>query len=114
VEIRKAGRGHLVFVTDENGAVIRHPMKLSDFDERPRFYMARQELLSQDQNRKNLSDTVSKQNPDGVGISTLKKLIIRELISNMGAQLTGDSFKKGKRNGLRKGEKRRRGKGYRH
>ncbi len=39
VEIRKAGRGHMVFVTDENGAVIRHPIKLSDFDERPRFYL---------------------------------------------------------------------------
>ncbi|MBN2637998.1 MAG: relaxase/mobilization nuclease domain-containing protein [Bacteroidales bacterium] len=39
VEIRKAGRGHLVFVTDENGSPIRHPVRMSDFEERPRFYM---------------------------------------------------------------------------
>ena len=38
VEIRKAGRCHLVFVTDENGNPIRHPVKMSDFEERPRFY----------------------------------------------------------------------------
>ena len=39
VEIRKAGRGHLVFVTDENGNPIRHPVKMSDFQERPKFYL---------------------------------------------------------------------------
>ncbi len=113
VEIRKAGRGHMVFVTDENGAVIRHPMKLSDFEERPRFYLSRQELLSQEQNKKDLPNTLSKQNHEGIAIGTLKSLIIKELILNIGAQLTGDSFKKGKRNRLKKGDKKRRGKGYR-
>lgn len=37
VEIRRAGRGHLVFVTDECGNPIRHPVRMSDFEERPRF-----------------------------------------------------------------------------
>lgn len=39
VEVRRAGRGHLVFVTDENGNPIRHPIKMSDFQERPNFYL---------------------------------------------------------------------------
>ena len=45
VEIRKAGKGHLVFVTDENGNPIRHPVKMSDFQERPRFYISEQRTL---------------------------------------------------------------------
>lgn len=40
VEIRKAGRGHLVFVTNENGNPIRHPVRMSDFEERPKFYLS--------------------------------------------------------------------------
>ena len=40
VEIRKSGRGHVVFVTDGNGNPIRYPMRLSDFKERPKFYVA--------------------------------------------------------------------------
>ncbi len=96
VEIRKAGRGHLVFVTDENGAVIRHPMKLSDFEERPRFYLSRQELLSQEQNKKDLPNTLSKQNHEGIAIGTLKSLIIKEMIWQMQAQLNGPLEKRKK------------------
>jgi len=40
IEIRKAGRGHVVFVTDGNGNPVRYPMRLSDFKERPRFYVS--------------------------------------------------------------------------
>jgi hypothetical protein len=40
IEIRKAGRGHVVFVTDGNGNPVRYPMRLSDFKERPRFYLS--------------------------------------------------------------------------
>jgi hypothetical protein len=40
VEIRRSGRGHVVFVTDGNGNPVRYPMRLSDFQERPRFYVA--------------------------------------------------------------------------
>jgi hypothetical protein len=39
IEIRQVQKGHLVFVTDGNGNPIRHPIKMSDFEERPRFYL---------------------------------------------------------------------------
>ncbi len=41
IEIRQVQKGHLVFVTDGNGNPIRHPIKMSDFQERPRFYQAK-------------------------------------------------------------------------
>lgn len=40
IEIRQVQKGHLVFVTDGNGNPIRHPIKMSDFEERPRFYQS--------------------------------------------------------------------------
>ena len=40
VEIRKSGRGHVVFITDGNGNPVRYPMRLSEFDERPKFYVS--------------------------------------------------------------------------
>ena len=40
VEIRQVQKGHLVFVTDGNGNPIRHPVKMSDFEERPKFYQS--------------------------------------------------------------------------
>jgi len=40
VEIRRAGSGHVVFVTDGNGNPIRYPIRLSEFDERPKFYIS--------------------------------------------------------------------------
>ena len=50
VEIRRAGRGHVVFVTDGNGNSVRSPIRLSEFEERPKFYisaMAEKELQVQ-------------------------------------------------------------------
>jgi len=41
IEIRQVQKGHLVFVTDGNGNPIRHPIKMSDFEERPRFYQSK-------------------------------------------------------------------------
>jgi len=41
IEIRQVQKGHLVFVTDGNGEPIRHPIKMSDIDERPRFYQSK-------------------------------------------------------------------------
>ena len=38
IEIKTVQKGHLVFVTDGNGNPVRHPIKLSDFVEGPRFY----------------------------------------------------------------------------
>lgn len=40
VEIRRSGRGHVVFVTDGNGNPVRNPIRLSEFEERPRFYVS--------------------------------------------------------------------------
>ena len=39
VEVRRSGRGHVVFITDEIGSPIRYPIRLSEFKERPRFYL---------------------------------------------------------------------------
>ena len=39
VEIRRSGRGHVVFITDGNGNPVRYPIRLSEFEERPRFYV---------------------------------------------------------------------------
>ncbi len=38
IEIKAANKGYLIFVTDGSGNPIRHPVKLSDFQEKPRFY----------------------------------------------------------------------------
>ena len=41
IEIRQVQKGHLVLVTDGNGNPVRHPIKMSDFEERPRFYQSK-------------------------------------------------------------------------
>ena len=38
IEIRQVQKGQLIFVTDGNGNPVRHPIKMSDFQEKPRFY----------------------------------------------------------------------------
>jgi hypothetical protein len=101
VEVRKAGRGHMVFVTDENGAVVRHPMKMSDFEERPKFYLSKQEALSQSQLKKDFSETVSGPNREGITASTLKSMIIKELIWQIQAQTTGSSLDKSKKHKIK-------------
>ncbi len=40
VEIRRSGRGNVVLITDENGSPVRYPIRLSEFDERSRFYLS--------------------------------------------------------------------------
>ncbi len=40
VEIRKSGRGHVVFITDGFGKPVRYPMRLSEFKERPKFFVS--------------------------------------------------------------------------
>ena len=40
VEVRRSGRGHVVFITDEIGNPMRYPIRLSEFEERPRFYLS--------------------------------------------------------------------------
>ena len=41
IEIRQVQKGHLVVVTDGNENPIRHPIRMSDFQERPRFYQSK-------------------------------------------------------------------------
>ncbi len=40
VKIQKSGWGHIVFIADRDGNPVRYPMRLSEFDERPRFYVS--------------------------------------------------------------------------
>jgi hypothetical protein len=40
VEIRKSGKGHVVFITDGNGNPVRYPIRLSEFQEKPQFYIS--------------------------------------------------------------------------
>ncbi len=50
VEMRRSGRRHVVFVIDGAGNPVRYPIRLSDFEERPKFYVsarAEQELQIQ-------------------------------------------------------------------
>ncbi len=44
IEISPANKGYLIFVTDGNGNPIRHPIKMSDFEERPKFYQSQGKL----------------------------------------------------------------------
>lgn len=74
VEIRKAGRGHLVFIVDENGNPIRHPVKMSDFQERPKFYLSERQNLGQH------SKQYLKPDQTGLGAGVLKSLVLKELI----------------------------------
>ncbi|MBW8323801.1 MAG: relaxase/mobilization nuclease domain-containing protein [Prolixibacteraceae bacterium] len=74
VEVRKAGRGHLVFVIDENGNPIRHPVKISDFHERPKFYLSEQRIFEQQLVKYPDSDLI------GQSSGILKSLVLKELI----------------------------------
>jgi len=73
VEIRKAGRGFWVFVTDENRNPVRYPVRMSDFEERPKFYLPEQQSLGQ------------RLKPDQTRLSTgiLKSLVLKELFRQM-------------------------------
>lgn len=74
VEIRQAGRGYSVFVTDENGNPIRHPVRMGDFEERPRFYLSEQQNLSQHYKQLLYSDQT------GLSKGVLKSLVLKELM----------------------------------
>jgi len=80
VEIRKAARGHLVFVTDENGNPIRHPVKMSDFQEKPKFYLSEQRTVGQHSKQRLDSDQT------GLGSGVLKSLVLKELIRQVKTQ----------------------------
>ena len=81
VEIRKAGRGYTVFVTDENGNPLRHPVKMSDFQERPKFYLPEQRNLSQHFQKQPHFELTGQSN------GVLKSLVLKELIRQAKTQL---------------------------
>lgn len=91
VEIRKAGRGHLVFVTDENGNPIRHPVKMSDFQERPKFYLSEQKTFSQHFEKQPHFELT------GQSIGVLKSLVLKELIQQVKTQFDDESGVRNKR-----------------
>ena len=41
IEIRPFGKGNAAFVTDNSGNPVRYPIRLSEFEERPNFYVER-------------------------------------------------------------------------
>ena len=92
VEIRKAGRGYLVFVTDETGNPIRHPVKMGDFQERPKFYISENMGLGQvHATRKAHSEKYPDSDPTGFSKGILKSLVLKELIRQAKVQLTSNT-----------------------
>lgn len=77
VEIRQAGRGYSVFVLDENGNPVRHPVKMSDFQERPTFYLPEQRNIGK--HSKQCLDL----DQTGLGSGVLKSLVLKELFRQM-------------------------------
>jgi hypothetical protein len=100
VEIRKAGRGHLVFVNDENGNSIRHPVKMSNFEERPKFYLS--SILSYGWEEDSDSRVRFPEN------------LKRELLKSMFYQLKNERHEKSVERNKRKGIKSGKGKNYRY
>ncbi len=104
VEIRKSGRGYSVFVTDENGNSVRHPVRIGDFEEKPKFYLSEQQNLGKHSRQHH--------NPDQTGLITriLKSLVFKELIRQVG-YLNAGEYQRKNRQRLR--PKKKRGNGFR-
>ena len=95
VEIRKAGRGYSVFLTDENGNPVRHPVRMGDFEERPKFYLAEHQTLAQHyRTHLNLDKT-------GLGLGVLKSLVLKELIRQEKTQFDNGFGLRNRRNKLK-------------
>ncbi len=74
VEIRLAGHGYSVFVTDGNGSPVRHPVRMGDFEEKPKFYFYEQQNLDQCQNQHlNLDQTI-------ISTGVLKSILLKGLM----------------------------------
>lgn len=73
VEIRKPGQGYSVFVTDENGNPIRHPLRIKDFEEKPKFYLSEQQNLGKHY-KQHLNSGQT-----GLSPGILKSLILKEI-----------------------------------
>lgn len=77
VEIRKAGRGHSVFVTDESGNPVRYLVKMSDFEKRPKFCLSEKQDMNEKINR---STKYVYAEQDGIIKGILKSTILKELL----------------------------------
>jgi len=95
VEVRKVGQGYSVFVTDENSNPIRHPVRLGDFEEKPKFYLSEQQNLSQHY-KQHLNS-----NQAGLSMGVLKSLVLKELIRLEKTQLDDGFGLRNRRNKLK-------------
>ena len=95
VEIRRARRGYSVIVTDEIGNPIRHPVKMSDFEERPKFYLSEHQTLNQHHSQHLNSDQAL------LDTGVLKSLVLKELMRQVETQLDEDLGLRNKRHKLR-------------
>ncbi|MGV8092064.1 MAG: relaxase/mobilization nuclease domain-containing protein [Mangrovibacterium sp.] len=76
VEIRKTGGGHSVFIIEESGNLVRHPVRISDFDEKPRFY-----LSNKPDKAMKIMNSVKYRNSEqnSLGDGVLKSMVLKEL-----------------------------------
>lgn len=95
VEIRKSGRGYSVFVTDENSNPVRHPVRMGDFEQRPRFYLSENQTITQ-HHKQNL-------NSDQTDLSSgvIRSLVLKNLIRQAKIQLNENSEIRNKRHKLK-------------
>ena len=70
IEIRQVQKGHLVFITDGNGNPVRYPIKMSDFQEKPRFYQSKGKAGKIDQIANQILDN-SITSKKGIGNSSM-------------------------------------------
>jgi len=95
VEIRKSGRGHVVFVTDGNGNPVRFPIRLSDFTERPKFFVS-EKMQQQIQQSKPVIDRFQL----GQLVRDLNRLVERNEMSKKEIEPKLKREKRGKRKGI--------------
>ena len=92
VEIRQVQKGNLVFVTDGNGNPVWHPIKMSDFEERPRFYQSKGKTEKIESANDNSVDKSQNDQKNGFGNSQMLIDLLR-LIPNYSDK---NSFRKKK------------------
>ena len=101
VEIRKSGRGHIVVVTDGAGNPIRYPIRLSNFKEKPRFYLAEKKGLRQQKEQKH--ENISPQQKN----NRLSPSLIWYLIKMIRSENPNDSKTRQKLQKRKKGKQKR-------
>jgi len=90
IEIKTVQKGHLIFVTDGNGNPVRHPIKMSDFEERPRYFLSEHLILGQHSVK--CADYELTMERCGV----LKSLVLKGLIRQLHTQKEGEDQRRNK------------------